>query len=56
MLYDLECYLNDVDIQLILEFKDIFGKYHPVFPKNPKGFFGRHPEYKHIQVCSMETD
>ena len=34
---NLECYLfiNDVDIQLILEFKHNFGKLHPVFPKNP---------------------
>ena len=31
LLYD---FLNDVDIQLILEFNS-FGKYHPVFPKNP---------------------
>ena len=28
-------FLNDVDIQLILEFKNSFGKYHPVFSKNP---------------------
>ena len=36
-LYDLECYffLNDVDIQLTLEFKNLFGKYHLVCPKNP---------------------
>ena len=27
--------LNNVDIQLILELKNSFGKYHPVFPKNP---------------------
>ena len=33
LLYDLN--LNDVDIQLILEFKHSFAKYHPVFPKNP---------------------
>ena len=34
---DLECYffLNDVDIQLILEFNNSFGKYHPINPKNP---------------------
>ena len=25
----------DVDIQLILEFKNSFGKCHPVFPNNP---------------------
>ena len=33
-LYDLECYffLNDVDIQLFLEFKTSFGIYHLVFP------------------------
>ena len=30
--------LNDVDIQLILEFKNIFGKY-PVFLKNPSRIF-----------------
>ena len=28
-------FLNDVDIQLILEYKISFGKYHPVCPKNP---------------------
>ena len=49
MLYDLECYfsfLNDVDIQLILKFKNSFGKYHIVCPtkqyilkKSLKGFF-----------------
>ena len=27
-------FLNDVDIQLIVEFKDSFKKYHSVFPKN----------------------
>ena len=26
--------LNDVNIQFILEFKNSFGKYHPVFPKS----------------------
>ena len=37
MLYDIECYtfFNDVSIQLYLEIKESFGKYHPVFPKNP---------------------
>ena len=37
-LHDLECeflFLNDVEIQNILEFKNNFGKYHPFFPKNP---------------------
>ena len=30
-----------MDIKLILEFKNSFGKYHPVFPKNHKKvFFG----------------
>ena len=34
-------FLNDVDIQLILEFKNSFRKYHPVCPKILKGrFFG----------------
>jgi hypothetical protein len=28
-------FLNDMDIQLILEFKKGFGKYHPVCLKNP---------------------
>ena len=32
---------NDVDTQLILEFKNSFRKYHPVFSKNPySAFFG----------------
>ena len=31
---------NDVDIQLFLEFKYSFGKYHPVFPKILKRFLG----------------
>jgi hypothetical protein len=30
---------NDVDIQIILEFKNSFGKYLPVSPKNPQGIF-----------------
>ena len=29
-------FLNDVDIQLIVEFKKSFGEYHPVCPKNPE--------------------
>jgi hypothetical protein len=29
-------FLNDADIKTILEFKDSFGKYYPVFPKNLK--------------------
>ena len=29
-------FLNDADIITISEFKDSFGKYYPVFPKNPK--------------------
>ena len=34
-------FLNEVDIQLILQFKKGFGKYHPVFLKILKGrFFG----------------
>ena len=28
-------FLIDVDIQLIVEFRNCFGKYHPVCPKNP---------------------
>ena len=28
-------FLNDVVVQLILEFKNIFGKCQPVYPKNP---------------------
>ena len=38
----LKIFFNDVDIQLILEFKTVFRKYYPVFPKNAKGFFGGH--------------
>ena len=35
LLYDLECYffLNDVDLQVILEFKNIFSDQE--YPKNP---------------------
>ena len=29
-------FLNDAYIKLISEFKDSFGKYYPVFPKNCK--------------------
>ena len=32
-------FLNDVDLQLILEFENNFDKNCPVFPKNPKDFF-----------------
>ena len=28
----------DADIKTISEFKDSFGKYYPVFPKNPKNW------------------
>ena len=28
-------FLNDVDMQLVLEFKNSFEKNCPVFPKNP---------------------
>ena len=36
LLYGLECFfLNDVLIQLILDFKKSFVKYYPVCPKNP---------------------
>ena len=39
-------FLNDVDIQLILEIKESFRKYNPVCPKNPQmAFFLRHPVY-----------
>ena len=31
---------SEVDIQLILEFKNSFVKYHPVFHEIVKGFFG----------------
>ena len=34
----LNSFLNDVDIKLILEFKDNFGKYCSVFPKFPKNW------------------
>ena len=42
LLYELECnffFLIDVDIQLILEFRNSFGKYHPVSLKNPERAF-----------------
>ena len=42
-------FLNDVDIQLILEFNS-FGKYHPVFPKILKGRFSLDTLY--VQICS----
>ena len=48
LLDDLECYffLNVVDIQPILEFKNNFRKYHPVCPKNPlRAFFLGHVIY-----------
>ena len=35
----LKSFLNDMDIQLNLEFKKSFEKKCPVFPKNPKHFF-----------------
>ena len=35
--------LNHTDEQLILEFKDSFGKYSAVFPKNPLRFFSGTP-------------
>ena len=31
-------FLIDVDIKLLLEFKDSYGKFCPVFPKNPKNW------------------
>ena len=31
--------MHDLDIKLILEFKNSFGKYHPVCPKSPLMFF-----------------
>ena len=39
-------FVNDLDndMQLILEFQNIFGKYHPDFPnKSLKGVFLGHP-------------
>ena len=44
-------FFNDVDIQLILEFKNIFGKYQLVFPKNPENYlFLGHPVYIYIFI------
>ena len=40
---------SDKDIQLILEYKNNFGKYHPVFRKIPFKFFGGHP------VCILSS-
>ena len=39
-------FFNDVDTQLILELKNSFEKYDPVFPKNPySALFFWHPIY-----------
>ena len=40
-------FFNDVEIQLILEFKISFEKYHQVLPKNLKGCFFGHPVCMH---------
>ena len=42
-------FLNDEDIQLILEFKISFGKYHPIFPK--KGRFLGHLVVILVALC-----
>ena len=58
LLYDLESYffLNDVDIQLILEFKNSFGKYHPVCRKNPQRVFLGHAVERFIDRYIDRTD
>ena len=47
-------FLNDVDIQLILEFKYSLGKYQTVFPKHPKRAFFGHPVYLHSCLQGLE--
>ena len=48
-------FVNDVDNQLILEFKDSFGKYNPIFPKITKIFFLGHPVYYKIFIDSLQV-
>ena len=43
-----------MDIQLILEFKNSFGKYHPVFPKNPKSAFLWDTLYVHQNALKVQ--
>ena len=43
MLKMLIYFLSDGDILLILEFKNSFGKYHPVFIRNLEREFLGHP-------------
>ena len=40
-------------IQLILKFKNNFGKYHPVFPKILKGFFGGNAVLYYINTLQL---
>ena len=50
-------FLNDVDIQLILEFNNSFGKYHPLNPENSlKVFFlGHSVIQKQNLICFTEN-
>ena len=43
-------FLNDLDIQQILEFKLNFGKYNPVCPKNPQRVLIRTPHTLYIYI------
>ena len=45
-------FLNNVDIQLILEFKNSFEKYHTVFLKNHKSVFGT-PYLQYMSTCKV---
>ena len=48
-------FLNEVDKQLILEFKYWFRKYHLVFPKNPYCFFFlRHKVYLEFWLIPLK--
>ena len=46
-----------MDIQLILEFKNSFGKYHPVFPKKSlKVVFFRLPVYLKSLIPALDLN
>ena len=47
-------FLNQVDIQLILYFKNSFGKYHPVFPKSPQEGFWDTLYIIHISIYPIK--
>ena len=50
-------FLNDVDIKLILEFQNSVGKYHQVFPINPKrALIVGHPVHNDIFLPLVNFD